>query len=290
MNKTFIILAVLATFTYCIFWYAFPKNIYSNELSVYLLDIGQGDAMYVRAPDGSDMLIDGGPAGYRSETPLLRELKTVMPFDDKHIDVLVVTNPDADHFAGFNDLLKSYTVGAVIEPGTHSDTKTYKIFESLVAEKKIPKVIARKGMRVVLDKNKGIEYDVLFPDRNVSVFSRNDGSIVGKLVYNKKSFILTGDATSYTESLVLASNSKETLKSDVLKIGHHGSRTSTSQKFLQTVAPVYAIISAGRNNRYGHPHLEIINRLKNFGAQILGTYQNGTITCMTDGVILTCNG
>ncbi len=290
MKKPIIFLiGVLVFTTYVISWYAFPKNTSSNELSVYLLDVGQGDAMYVRAPDGSDMLIDGGPAGYKSETPLIRELKNVMPFDDKHIDVLVVTNPDADHFAGFNDLLKSFSVGAVIESGTHSDTKTYKTFQSIVSEKKIPRVLAKNGMRVVLDKNYGVEYDVLFPDRNVSEFSRNDGSIIGKLVYGTKSFMLTGDATSYTEGLVLAANKQEGLKSDVLKVGHHGSRTSTSQKFLQTVYPEYAIISASRTNRYGHPHPEIVNRLKDFSVQILGTYQNGTIKCITDGVVLTCS-
>jgi competence protein ComEC len=284
MRRYFFIIAVLALLTYTVLWYAFQSGTLSNELKVYLLDIGQGDAMYIRAGDGSDMLIDGGPKG-----SLVQPLEAVLPFGDKEINVLVVTNPDADHYAGFIDLLKEYTVDLVIEPGTQSKTKTYAEFESLVAEKKIPKLIARKGMRILLDQTNGVEYDVLFPDRDVSSFTTNDGSIIAKLLYGTRSFIFTGDATAYTESLVLANSQSELLKSDVLKIGHHGSRTSTTNNFLEAVAPTYALISAGVHNKYGHPHPEVISRLKKFGVQILGTYESGTILCTTDGTALSCN-
>jgi beta-lactamase superfamily II metal-dependent hydrolase len=280
MRRYLSIVAVLSFVAYTILWYAFPKQVSSDELFVYVLDVGQGDAIYVRAPDGSDMLIDGGPRG-----ALLLPLQKVMPFDDKKVDVIVVTNPDTDHYAGFLDILKEYEVGAIIEAGTTSNTKTYQEFETLISEKEIPRLIAKKGMQIVLDRGKNVSYEVLFPDRDVSNFTTNDGSIIAKLSYGAKSFLLTGDATAYTESLV----SNETIDSDVLKVGHHGSRTSTSTSFLEATTPEYAIISASKNNRYGHPHPEVISRLKKIGVPVLGTYDTGTVVCITNGVTLSCN-
>jgi beta-lactamase superfamily II metal-dependent hydrolase len=280
MRRYLSIVAVLSFVAYTILWYAFPKQVSSDELFVYVLDVGQGDAIYVRAPDGSDMLIDGGPRG-----ALLLPLQKVMPFDDKKVDVIVVTNPDTDHYAGFLDILKEYEVGAIIEAGTTSNTKTYQEFETLISEKEIPRLIAKKGMQIVLDREKNVSYEVLFPDRDVSNFTTNDGSIIARLSYGAKSFLLTGDATAYTESLV----SNETIDSDVLKVGHHGSRTSTSTSFLEATTPEYAIISASKNNRYGHPHPEVISRLKKIGVPVLGTYDTGTVVCITNGVTLSCN-
>ncbi len=284
MRRYLFIVLLIGFCVFGVLWYAFPKHTVGNDLKVYLLDIGQGDAMYVLAPDGSDMIVDGGPKG-----SLLTPLQKVLPFGDREINVIVVTNPDTDHYAGFLELLKEYQVDTVILPATHSKTKTWADFESLVAEKKIPTVIASRGMRVLLDRDHGVEYDVLFPDRDVSSWTSNDGSTVGKLVYGARSFMLTGDATAYTESLLLSGKDTAILKSDVLKVGHHGSRTSTSEAFLKAVLPTYAIISAGVHNKYGHPHQEVISRLQAFGAQILGTYERGSILCTTNGASLNCH-
>jgi beta-lactamase superfamily II metal-dependent hydrolase len=281
MRRYLFIVAVLSVIAYTILWYAFPRSVSTSELSVYVLDVGQGDAIYVRAPDGSDVLIDGGPRG-----SLLSPLQQVMPFDDRKIDVLIVTNPDTDHYAGFLDLLKEYEIGIVVEAGTRSGTKTYQEFESRIAEKQIPKLIAQKGMRIILDQDSMVVFEVLFPDRDVSVFSTNDGSMVGTLSYGSRHFLFTGDATSYTESLLLTHPEK--LDADVLKVGHHGSRTSTSSAFLRAVTPAYSLVSTGKNNRYGHPHPEVTSRLKKLGTTMLGTYENGTILCTTDGSALVC--
>lgn len=247
----------------------------NSYLKVAFLDVGQGDTIYIEAPNGRQMIIDGGPPG-----ALLPALSKVMPFYDHFIDVIVVTNPDQDHFAGFIDLLDSYEVGAVIESGTFNKSKIYKRLEDLIAEKKIPKILARQGMKV--DLGEGVHFDIIFPDRDVSNWDRNDGSVVGRLVYGETSIILTGDATKKTESYLL----KEGIKSDILKVGHHGSRTSSGGVFVEAVDPDYAVISSGADNTYGHPHQETLETLNKFGVKILRTDQLGTILFESDGKVL----
>ncbi len=247
-----------------------------NKLKVAFLDVGQGDAIYVEAPNGAQMVVDGGPG-----KKIMEELGRLMPPGDMTIDLIVVTNPDKDHLAGFIDVLDKYEVAKVLESGTKKDTIVYKKFKEMVKKEGMGEILARKGMQIFLDEGKGIYFEILFPDRDVSNWSTNDGSVVGKLVYGEKSFLLTGDATLKTENYLLAS--AVGLKSDVLKIGHHGSRTSTGDKFLEMVSPYYAIVSAGRDNSYGHPHKEVINRLEKYKIPILGTYEKGTVIFETDG-------
>ncbi len=281
LKRIWYVVVILAVIFFFLAYFSFSSN--SNKLIVSFLDVGQGDAIYIHAPNGRQMIIDGGPRG-----SLKHELLSQLPYGDHSIDILVVTNPDTDHFAGFIEILNEYDIGLVIEPGTSSKTKTYQEFENLIKEKRIPKLIARTGIKIILDEKEHIAYDVLFPDRNVLGWKPNDGSLVGRLNYGPHSFMFTGDATAYTESLVLAHNSKTIITSDVLKVGHHGSRTSTSRLFLDSVHPQYAIISAGKNNRYGHPHSEVINRLENIAQIIMGTYNEGTIVCTTDSRVLEC--
>ncbi|MEK7105888.1 MAG: MBL fold metallo-hydrolase [Patescibacteria group bacterium] len=251
----------------------------NNLLKVAFLDVGQGDAIYVEAPNGKQMLFDAGPG------PLvLQKLAEVMPFGDRSIDMIVITNPDKDHIGGFIDVLENYDVDLVLEPGTKKDTLVYKNLEEEIINQNIKKEIARRGMIINLDTTKNIYFDVLFPDRDVSNFDVNDGSIVGKLVYGSQSYMLTGDSTKYTELLIKNNEDPLTLTASVLKLGHHGSRTSTSVLWLEQVRPELAIISAGKNNSYGHPHKDILDRLNSFNIPYLGTYQNGTIILKTDGV------
>lgn len=256
----------------------FSKQGGSDYLKFALLDVGQGDALYIEAPNGNKVLVDGGPPH-----SLLAPLSKMMNFGEKNINAIVVTNPDADHYAGFIDLLKNYNVGAVIEPGTISKTKTYALFENIVLGKKIPDVWARKGMRIILDKDSGVELDVLFPDRDVSNWKTNDGSIVMKLTYKNTSAMLTGDATKFTESLILENNPSRDLKSDILKVGHHGSHTSTGEDFVKEVDPSFAGISDGKGNTYGHPHQETLDTLNKYGVKIYRTDLVGTVTFESDG-------
>lgn len=276
-----IILVLLVITLFVVSQYLYTIRLTSN-LKVSLLDIGQGDAMYIEAPNGRQMMVDGGPRGV-----LKNILPTVMPYGDTSIDVLVITNPDVDHFAGYIDIVKKFDIGIVIEPGTLSPSKTYAEFESLIKQKHIPKIIARKGMTIDLDQDRGVRYTVLFPDQDVSNWKRNDGSLVGKLTYGTRSFMLTGDADFVTESVLFLHTKPEILQSDILKVGHHGSKTSTSNAFIEAVKPAIAIISAGENNRYGHPTTETLARLSTHQVETHVTKDEGTISYSTDGTILT---
>ncbi len=247
-------------------------------LRVSFLDIGQGDSIYIQAPNGRQMIIDGGP-----KSNLMSALSKVMPFGDRSIDVLMVTNPDADHYSGFIDLIRDFDVGAVVESGTRTNTPTYATLQKGIAEHSVPHLLARKGMKIVLDKEDGVEFDVLFPDLDVSGWSRNDGSIMGVLIYGKTKIFFTGDGTTTTENAVMLRTEKEILESDILKVGHHGSRTSTSDAFVKAVAAQWAVISDGKGNTYGHPHKETLDTLARNGVDILRTDQLGTITFISNG-------
>lgn len=264
-------------------WY----RVYTNEhkvplVTVAFLDIGQGDSIYIEAPNGHQMVIDGGP-----DRRVLSKLAAVMPWGDHSLDVVLATHTDADHIGGLPDVIENYTVGTMIENGGTSDTKIYARLENTITTKHVPKIIAHKGMRILLDSVHNVYVDILFPDRDVSQFTEsNDGSIVCKLTYGNESFVFTGDATVYTENLIMQKETSLQLHSQVLKLGHHGSHTSSSQLWLEKVHPDVAIISAGLHNRYGHPHKEILERLNYLGIPYRATYKEGTIIYKTDGLRL----
>lgn len=277
----YIFLIFTLSFVFGVWYFVYFNKPNNNLLKVAFLDIGQGDAIYIEAPNGRQMLIDAG-----SGPLILQKLSEVMPFADRSIDMIVITNPDKDHIGGFMDVLDNYNVGYVLEPGTEKSTQIYKNLEQKISSHNLKKDLARRGMRINLDSNKNIYFDVLFPDRDVSSWSPNDGSIVGKLSYGNESFMLMGDATKYTELLIKQNENPDTIHSQVLKLGHHGSHTSSSELWLEAVDPDVAIISAGKNNRYGHPHKDILDRLKSLQIPYLSTSENGTIIFKTDGLKL----
>lgn len=258
---------------------------YLNQNQAYLkvifFDIGQGDAIYIEAPNGKQMLIDGG-AGNN----ILPNLIKIMPPFDRSIDVVVVTNPDLDHIGGLVSILKNYEVGFILEPGTNPKTIIYENLQKEIIDNNVNKKIVRRGDRIVLDQKENIYLDILFPDQDVSNWENNDGSMVGKLVYDNISFMFMGDATKYTENLIIWNEKEEVLQADVLKLGHHGSHTSSSLLWLEKVKPRIAIISAEENNRYGHPHQDVLENLKSLSIPYLTTYEEGNIIFETDGNIL----
>lgn len=247
-----------------------------KDLHVAYLDIGQGDAIYIEAPNGKQMLIDGGRG-----SQVIGELSKQMNFFDKTIDVVIGSHPDADHIGGLVDVLNHYKVGAFIEPGSNTDTKIYKVLEDKIAQEKIPHIAARKGMKVMLDAKENVYVDIIFPDQDVSSWETNASSVVARLVYGDTSYLFTGDSPIAIEDYLIGKYKTE-LKSDILKLGHHGSRTSSGDKYLETVAPILGIISAGRDNTYGHPHKETLERLANHGIKYLSTIDNGTINIDSD--------
>ncbi len=262
----------IATF---LVWYAVVAEDRAGKLTVAFLNIGQGDAIFVESPTGVQMMIDGGGGPI-----VLRELGKVMPFYDRTIDMLMVSNPDKDHMAGFLDVLDAYNVTSVIEPGTMGASAEYKTLEEKIEKEKAVKVTALRGQKI--DLGGGAYFEVLFPDRDVPGLATNDGSLVGRLVYGDTSIMFTGDAPQNIEGYLDSLDGKS-LHSDILKVGHHGSRTSTSQEFVGYVSPTYAVISAGKDNSYGHPNKETLDTLNQFGVQTLRTDLLGTIVMESDG-------
>ncbi|MBI3888417.1 MBL fold metallo-hydrolase [Candidatus Nomurabacteria bacterium] len=240
-----------------------------------MLDVGQGDGLFVESPTGTHVMFDAGPP----KSVLGPLAKAISPFD-KNIDAFVITNPDADHIGGLIDILKNYKVGVVLESGTLTDSKTYQSIREEMKRQNVPDVLAKKGMR--LDMGGGVIIDILFPDRNVAEWATNDGSVVARLTYGENSIMLTGDAGAKTEKIIISENSVAELKSTILKVGHHGSRTSSSVPFVKAVAPSSAFISVGKANKYGHPHQETLDTLMQVGAKILRTDLLGTIIMKCD--------
>jgi len=270
-----ILLLILATGV-CVFVFNSNNHKY---LKVVFLDVGQGDAVYIEAPNGKQLIIDAGP-----DAKLLSSLAKVMPFADRSIDMIIATHPDMDHIGGFPLLIDNYKIGSIIENGSDSLSQISAGLEEKVIKKKINKIIARRGMHIILDDKKNIYLDILFPDRDVSNLETNSASIVGKLIYGESSFLFTGDADLYTENLIEWNEKDETLDSDVLKLGHHGSRTSSSMLWLEKVSPEIVIVSAGKNNKYGHPHKELLQRLLDLKIPYLNTADVGNIIFKSDGI------
>lgn len=250
----------------------------TDELKVSFLDVGQGDAIFIESPTGNRVLIDGGPT-----RKVLSELGGVLPFGDKRIDVVISTHPDADHITGLVEVVKRFDVGVFIEPGVNSENNLDEALSEILLEKGVEKILARKGVNLSL--GGGAVLSILFPNSDVTNLETNEASIVGKLVYGEKSFLLTGDATKRTEYILL-NLGQEFLDVDVLQVGHHGSQTSTSQLFVEATSPQISVISSGKNNRYGHPHPSVVETLNKFGTQILNTAEVGTISFETDGETL----
>lgn len=251
----------------------------NGRLTVAFLNIGQGDAIFIEAPSGNQVLIDGGP-----DRSILRELSKVMPFYDKSIDVVVASHADQDHVGGLPDVLRRYDVEVFMEPGVPGESSSYAELEKIVNSSNngnIKKIPARRGM--IIDLGAGAVLQILFPDRDPAGMETNMSSIVARLVYGENEFMLTGDSPQAIENYLIMLGG---LQSDVLKVGHHGSKTSSSQSFIAAIAPKYAVISAGRDNKYGHPNQEVLDNLSNFGVQILRTDQIGRIIFKSNGIDL----
>jgi competence protein ComEC len=263
----------------CAVWVGVASATPSGKLKVAVMDVGQGDSIYVESPTGVEVLVDSGP-----DDTVLQDLPAVMPFFDRSLDAVVETHPDADHIAGFVDLLKRYSVGDFIEPGITKDTITAKTLEKEIDQEKIPRVIARRGMW--LDLGGGARLNVLFPDYDVTHINQdadNDGGIVAHLVYGNTSVLLMADVSNVVENHLMQVASTSELQSTILKVGHHGSKTSTGDAFVAEVSPSVAVISDGRHNKYGFPKQETLDTLAKHNVQTLRTDQEGTIEFESDG-------
>jgi len=267
---------LLALLTFGI-WAAVFAEERPGVLTVAILNVGQGDSIYIQSPTGVEVLIDGGPNG-----TVLRELAGVMQLFDREIDALVATHPDADHTGGLVDVFERYEVGVFIEPGVTKNTAVFARLQAEVEEEGAPRVLARRGMSLEL--GHGAVLHVLYPNYDVSRLSSrdvNNGGVVMQLVYGSSTMLLMADVPKEVERRLMALDGGA-LKSDILKVGHHGSRTATGLSFVNMVSPAAAVISVGKNS-YGHPTNEALGTLAQSGAAILRTDQNGTIIFKSRG-------
>jgi len=261
-----------------IFYLSFKQNKQSDLLKVVYLDIGQGDAIYIETPNKKQILIDAGPTALT-----LSRLSKVMPFADRSLDLLILTHPDQDHIGGAPPILDSYKVDNVLVTGFYSDSSLAQELDSKIEKLKLNRIIAKRGQRFVLDQSRNIYLDILFPNQDIADLESNETSIVSKLIYGQKSFLFVGDSSIYNESLIIWKEEEKTIDSDILLLGHHGSKTSSSILWLEKVSPDLAIISAGQNNRFGHPSEEVLDRLEKLNIPHLITFLEGNIVLFSDG-------
>jgi len=275
--RSYVVVGVLLVFV-SVVWTAVYAESIPGKLTVAFLDVGQGDSIYIESPTGIEIIIDGGP-----DNSILRGLPSLMGPFDRTIDAIIETHPDADHIAGFVDLLRRYNVKVFIEPGINKDTATAKTLLEEVYAEDAAHLIARRGM--YLELGGGAELYILFPDFDVATLpasKSNEGGIVARLVYGQTSILFMADVSKKVEDRLIELEGVG-LQSDVLKVGHHGSKNSTGGSFLSTVLPAAAIISVGGDNRYGHPTEEVLNELSSQNIKTLRTDVEGTLVFESDG-------
>lgn len=248
-----------------------------HEMQVHFIDVGQGDSILIESPSGKTMLIDGGVKGAGQQiVSYLKELGI------NKLDIVVATHPDADHIGGLIPVLDNMTIEQFYDSGKVHTSQTFEEMLTRIDEKNIPYHVPKIGDDIEFDK----DVNVKVLNANDQATDNNDASIVLKMTYGNVSFLLTGDAGVALEKEMLQYDVKAT----VLKAGHHGSNTSSSEEFIQAVKPEVTILSYGEDNKYGHPHAEVEDRLQAIGSKIYATADLGTITVSTDGVNYTVNG
>lgn len=273
-RRALLILALLLNIVWVFIFFPGKPN-----LEISFLNVGQGDSIYIKGPTGLQILVDGG-----KDRSVLRELGKRMAPLDRSIDLVVETHPDADHIGGLPGVFKNYRIGQFMSPGIPNETNPTEALEHAVADEPIlHPLIARRGMRLHL--GGGAYADVLYPDRDVAQVETNTGSVVLHVVYGTTSFFLSGDAPESVEDWLVHLDG-DNLKSDVVKAGHHGSRTSTGDALLVAADPKVVVISAGKDNSYGHPHAETLARIASSGASVLSTIDEGAVTFVSDGMVI----
>jgi len=246
-------------------------------LEITFFDVGQGDAVFIETPKRSQILIDGGPSSI-----ILEKLNKEMPFWDRTIDLVILTHPESDHLTGLLDVLRSYKVKNILWTGILIDSAGFKKWAELIRQENAKIYIAQSGQKITIGKT---SFEILFPFENLenkSVKDTNNTSIVLRLDFGEISLLFAGDIYKSAERELL--NLAKQLDADVLKVGHHGSKTSTAEEFIIVVSPEIAVISVGRNNSYGHPHQETLDTLEKYGIRIFRTDFNGDIKIISDGI------
>lgn len=272
-------------FFYCGLFLAFLVAVYcllslpDGKLHVFVLDVGQGDSILIQTPGDEYILIDGGP-----DDKVMGELAKIMPFYERTVDLVILTHPHPDHINGIVDVLKRFDVREVMMTGVSYNYPGYNAFLEQVAGQNIHVIYAGNGSDYKLG---SVVLDMLYPFTSFQgrMFeNQNNGSIVFRLLYGKRIYYFPGDLELEGEQKLIASTLD--LSADFFKAAHHGSRTSNSSAILDRIRPQYAVISAGAGNKYGHPHPETLDHLKERGVNIFRTDLDGIVESESDGETL----
>lgn len=281
-NKKHYYFALFGLFLGTIFLWQEVIRFSDKNLKVYFFDVGQGDAAYIRTPENQDILVDGGP-----DSTILTKLGKEMPFFDREIELVMLSHPQADHLSGLIDVMNRYKIDRILWTKIKCDTGVCQEFERKINEKKIleEKVVAGNAINLG-----SIEVRIFHPFSDLEdkyLKDSNESTIVAQIVYGKNSFLFTGDISKEIEDKLL--NTKFVLKSDVLKVAHHGSKQSSSLNFLSVINPNYSIISVGAKNSYGHPTPQTLQNLKEINSNFFRTDKDGDIKCESDGQYTKCH-
>ncbi|WP_338834030.1 ComE operon protein 3 [Moorella humiferrea] len=243
-----------------------------RELKVHFIDVGQADSILIQTPAGKAILIDGG-----NNDDGIKVVNYIKSHGVKELAAVVATHPHEDHIGGLDSVIKEIPVAAVYMPNAVTTTRTFEDFINAVKASGATRIRARGGVKMDIP---GLSVEFLAPNSN-SYDELNNYSAVLKIAYGNTAFLFTGDAETVSEEEMLSAGYN--LKADVLKVGHHGSASSTSAAFLKAVAPKYAVISVGKGNDYGHPDPRVLERLQRAGVKIYRTDEHGTVIIVSDG-------
>lgn len=278
-KKSALFILGLLIFADVLAWIAVFEFTKPEALQVLFFDVGQGDAIFVETPQGHQILIDGGPGSI-----ILEKLAQEMPFYDRSLDLVVLSHPEKDHMEGLIEVLENYRVDYILWTGVLRNTEVCQKWQKTLQETETRIKIAQEGQRIVAGK---AVFTVLYPFESLEgqdLEDSNNTSIVAQLSFGQSDFLFTGDIYAFVEKEL--AEKEIPLGSEVLKVAHHGSKTSTTKEFLEKVLPEIAVIQAGKNNSYGHPHKEVLERLQEYNIEILRTDQLGNIKLISDGIHL----
>ena len=248
-----------------------------DTLRVNYIDVGQGDSIFIELPNKETMLIDAGEA-YKSDI-VINYLNNL---GIKRIDYVVGTHPHTDHIGGLESVINTFDIGSIYMPNAISTSKTYEDLLTTISNKGLKVKTAKSGVVVLNEDNLKLEFIAPNSDNYSNL---NNYSAVLKLTYLDNTFLFMGDAETLSEDEITSD-----VKADVIKVGHHGSDSSSSVEFVKKVSPEYAIIMVGEDNSYNHPYQSIINRYLSMDAKVLRTDLDGNIICDSDGIDVSCKG
>ncbi|MDD9868145.1 MAG: MBL fold metallo-hydrolase [Candidatus Campbellbacteria bacterium] len=252
-SQIFAIASLLAIAYFVYYISENDRQVEQQELKLSFLDVGQGDSIFIETPTGFQILVDGGNSG-----TVLTEIKDVLELNDREIDMLIATHPDADHIGGLVDVLKRFSVRYFVHNGVESGTATYRALTEEMEDEGAEIIVIDSPQ--VFAFSDGVTLEFISPQKNLLRGDRNDTSIVARLLYGETTALLTGDISTKIERSI-ANNFGKKIESDILKVSHHGSRHSSDALFLSIVNPDFSIISAEENSRYGHPHKDVVDRI-----------------------------